>query len=373
MHLSIKNYRGIQAAEIDAAPIAVLVGRGGSGKSSVAMAASAVLTGATLPAGVLKTGAGVLVRGGTAQGTAEAKADGWTATVTWPKADRRSEGTPPYVSLFAAGILSLPDMDPRERSTAVASYLKATPVKADLVAGMTPAFRVEVVDDIWSKIAGDGWDATWAFVKDRTARLKGQWEAATGERYGSDKGGKWLPQGWSADLQGASVESLEGMIVGAQAELDASIAEQATREASVRVLNQRILAGQQANVSIRQADVTRAEATAVVARRAIEDAIAQEAANEARRVAEVATALAVTKAADEARAQERAKPTARPLVAPVDDLLGPFKKTTPAAPAAAVAAARVPRKPGECPCPACGINLRAVPFVGGHTNLEVVR
>ena len=47
MHLSIKNYRGIQAAEIDAAPIAVLVGRGGSGKSSVAMAAAAVLTGAT--------------------------------------------------------------------------------------------------------------------------------------------------------------------------------------------------------------------------------------------------------------------------------------------------------------------------------------
>lgn len=280
MKIAVRNYAAVEAADIDAEPIAFLCGQNHAGKSSITAATAAALTGATLPAGLQKSSAGVLVRGGAAQGSCSiAFPAGGNVHVTWPKADRRVEGTVPLISLFATGQLSILDMDRRDRASALANYLKETvPIKADLTAAAA-AERLppELVDMVWSKIATEGWDTAWNHCKDRTLKLKGKWEQVTGERYGSDKAGRWLPAGWTVDLEGVSRESLESALAGVQADHDAIIADEGGRAERRRTLEAKINAARGIDTAALRTRVIEAERVSAEARAALESAIAEDA------------------------------------------------------------------------------------------------
>lgn len=96
---SVRNFRGCERADIVTAPIALIVGDGGASKSSVCQAIAAAVTGTTLPMpGITKAKAGMLLRNGTDKGLARVEGDDFTAEVSWPKAEYRTDGPAPVIS-----------------------------------------------------------------------------------------------------------------------------------------------------------------------------------------------------------------------------------------------------------------------------------
>ncbi len=66
MKINISNFRGLADLRANAAPLLLLAGSNGAGKSSACMAIAAAASGALLPEGLTKKAAGLLVRGHTA-------------------------------------------------------------------------------------------------------------------------------------------------------------------------------------------------------------------------------------------------------------------------------------------------------------------
>jgi hypothetical protein len=190
----VRDYRGCERADVIVDPIALVAGPNGAGKTSFAQAIAAVLTGEALLRGVSKQIAGVLVRGSQASGAATVQTESGTARVDWPACTRRTERQPPEASRFAAGIVSVADLPPAERTRAFAEVLKADPTRDDLAAAIGE--HVELDDEavtaaVWDLIERSGWDGALAARRERGAELKGQWRQITGANYGSRVAASW--------------------------------------------------------------------------------------------------------------------------------------------------------------------------------------
>lgn len=243
MKIEIENYRGIESATVELAPIAIVGGANAAGKSSIAQAAAAALTGTPTPIpGVTKSGAGVLVRSGTGGGAVKVSRDADAVTVNWPAGKVKSEGTPPTASLYAVGLKSLADLDNKERAAELISMMKANPDQADLARALKDVLDDESMKKLWEVIQRDGWDTRHKTAKETGARLKGQWEEATGERYGEQKAAQWIPRDWSPELSGASEETLSGVLAQEKEGLEATIAGSAVDAAEVERLRNEIAA-----------------------------------------------------------------------------------------------------------------------------------
>ena len=260
MNVVISNYRGVSSAVLDLSKICLVAGQNGGGKSSICQAIASAATGRPIPINdengneLVKSKAGVLVRSGTATGKAElANAEGAT-TVLWPKAQVSTTGQPPCCSTFAAGIESLVTMDIKKRTAFLIQYLRANPTKGDLqraLADMNLGWGVVVggvlnpvpngrpakgtdgkmyqpesgtVDKLWELIELQGWDGAHSQIKEKGARLKGQWEAVTHSNYGKKIAESWIPNGYSSDLMGASAELLQACVTSARDSLETAIA-----------------------------------------------------------------------------------------------------------------------------------------------------
>lgn len=229
MILSIRNFRGVKRAEIDLEGIALIAGRNEAGKSSIAQALQALLTGEPIPLGGLrKSDAAMLIHAGTGNGEISlSNGDDSRASIEYPKAKRVTEGAPPWASPIAVGMESLADMDPKARASLLIDYLKAAPTQTDLRGHLEDSMPAATIDLLWEAIEQRGWDAAWQHAKEKGQQLKGQWREATGEMYGSDKGSKWIPDAWESDLDGASEESLRAVLVQAEESRDAVVASEA--------------------------------------------------------------------------------------------------------------------------------------------------
>lgn len=226
MQIEIKNYRGISSAVLDMSHICLVAGANEAGKTSTAQAVAAALTGDPIPIlGVKKTQAGMLVRSGTATGSIDMTTDKGTVNVTWPTAKVKTEGSAPFASHFAAGLVSIATADEKERPKILAEYLQAAPTRADLDAQLAPLnLPVSTVNQLWELIEKLGWDNAHAQIKEKGATLKGQWQGVTGEAYGSKKAESWLPAGWEQDLMGQSESTLKAFVTDANDALEATIA-----------------------------------------------------------------------------------------------------------------------------------------------------
>ena len=102
MNIQITNYRGIATADLDLTKICLVAGPNEAGKTSISQATAAALTGDPVPiTGIKKTQAGMLVRSGTASGSATLTTDKGNTAVTWPNAKVKTEGAPPFASHYA--------------------------------------------------------------------------------------------------------------------------------------------------------------------------------------------------------------------------------------------------------------------------------
>lgn len=212
-----------------------------SGKSAVAQAVGAVLSGQPIPIpGVLKTMAGMLVRGGAASGFAQLECEAGTARVDWPKASMKTKDAPPTISAIAAGIELLapphgaPDSTPlqKRRAEVLIDLLDAHPTFEDVRKRFDrEGIKEETARHVWETIEKQGWQAAHAQAKETGARLKGQWEAITGDRYGSAKAENYTPREWEPELSGASQEALEAALTDARDTLDSMIAVTAVDDA----------------------------------------------------------------------------------------------------------------------------------------------
>ena len=244
MDIRIRDYRGVAHADIRMAGVTLITGPNGAGKTSIAQAAAAVLTGQTVPiASLRKADAGTLVRSGSAGGEISLVANGGaSASISWPKAERVTEGQPPMASLYAAGLSSVLDLDAKRRAAVLIDYLGAAPTREDIVKALADIVlsngdqNLLVVDKVWASIQSDGWDAAHERAKSSGQKLKGRWELVTGESYGSKKGETWQPPGWDSELTGASEEGLQTEVSRAREFLEAAISGQAVDSAKLKEL-----------------------------------------------------------------------------------------------------------------------------------------
>lgn len=235
LQIKVKNFRGVDDAAIKLAPVALVCGENHAGKTSIAQAVRALLTGEVVPiAGVKKSEAGMLVKSGAGGAEISASSDAGLLSINYPNGKLRSEGSPPTSSPIAAGMLSVVDMDVRQASSTLIEYLKATPSREDVVkAAAAIGLDEKGAEKLWQNIVDLGWDGAHDRAKETGVKFKGQWEHQTGTRYGPAKAESWLPLNWASDLDGAGEEDLSAQLTQAREFLEAAIADAAVSQADV--------------------------------------------------------------------------------------------------------------------------------------------
>jgi hypothetical protein len=234
MQATVQNFRGIVEARIDIAPIALIAGANGAGKTSIARAVAAAITGQAIPfEGVLKKDAAIMTRshGGVAEVSA-GEEDGWCASVIWPKCETYSEGAPPRVSAIAAGLAHPLDLPAKERNAFLIKLLDALPSREDFASALKSAgVQSQAIEEYWGAIGLHGWDAACDQAKKTCQKSKGAWEQITGEKYGSQKAAVWRPTGWMQALEGHTEVALEENVANARKALEEAIGAQALSHA----------------------------------------------------------------------------------------------------------------------------------------------
>lgn len=232
MKATISNYRGIASAELDLSRICLIGGKNEAGKTSTAQAIAAAFTGEPVPiVGVKKSQAGMLVRSGTATGYVEIVSDKGTRNIAWPGARVKTEGTPPCASPIAVGMVSLATMEDKDRIKFLTDLLNARATREDLEKSLEKLkLPQQTLDQLWKLIETQGWDNAHLQIKEKGARLKGQWEGITGDKYGSRKSAGWIPPGWEPDLDGASEETLSAIVTDTRDAVEGTIAVTAVDE-----------------------------------------------------------------------------------------------------------------------------------------------
>lgn len=245
MKVSIENYRGIRRADFKVGGITLIGAPNAAGKSSIAQAVAACITGRPLPIpGMTKSMSGFLVRSGATKAFAEVANDNDESMtrIAWPKAEISTEGpNPPSASEWAAGIASLADMNDKERSSALTDFLDARPTKPDLINELAKVkVPAEHAAKLWSMIEEFGWEESERKAREKGKELKWQWQNTTGENYGSKKAETYLPADWDFDLESASEDGLAADLANAKAELEAAIAASAVDFADNQRLQEQV-------------------------------------------------------------------------------------------------------------------------------------
>ena len=205
--------------------ITLLVGPNESGKSTVANAAAACLSGNPLIRGIgARTRLGPVVATGQEKAQALLEGPGGARQISWPDGKVKTKGDPPTASAIATGQTKLTAMATAERAETLVGLLQATPTLEDLEKLFTKEnLSVEAAKKVWDLIATDGWDGAQRNLKERTTKLKGQWEGTTGERWGIKKAEQWHPSDWDISLGDTPPDELEVIAQKARNKLDVMI------------------------------------------------------------------------------------------------------------------------------------------------------
>lgn len=232
MLISVRDYRGIERADVKVSPLALVVGLNGAGKTSILQAAAAAFANRPLPLPIHKKDAGLLVRNGSSAGAVTIAGAEGKARVAWPAAEPTSEGTPPRASVYAVGLASVLEMADAERARVLAEYLKADPSREDLAMALADADVPEAqVSKAWDLVERHGWDGAAEAAKAEGAAAKREWERLTGEKYGSAKAAAWMPIGATVNVAGLSETAMAETLadLGRQVEEARAAQEKAVR------------------------------------------------------------------------------------------------------------------------------------------------
>jgi hypothetical protein len=232
--IGLRDFRGCQRADLVCAPIALVAGRNATGKSSIAQAVGAALSGHTLPlAGLTKAAAGMLVKTGASAALVVLKHESGTVRLEWPACQATMQGEPPHASVWAAGLDSVALQPAKDRARVLGEYLHADPTREDLAAALADVELDAdvVVAAIWQLIEAHGWDGAHTIRKDEGAELKGRWRQVTGANYGSRIAASWAPADWQFEFTPASENDLCAAIARAKELHETAIAAAAVSSA----------------------------------------------------------------------------------------------------------------------------------------------
>ena len=256
--LRVRDFRGCEAAEIELDPIALVAGRNANGKSSLAAAAGALLTGNSRPLG-RNVAPAAYVREGTKEAAAYLKGEGGMVHIEWPGAGVTADGTPPRASAYAAELASIVDFSAPDRAKVLSQYLHADPDRADLAAALTEVDlgADSVVSAVWQLIEDHGFDGAHSIRRDKGVELKAAWRGITKQNYGSRIGVTWAPAGWTLDLNTATEADLLAAVAQTKHEH-----EQAIGAAAVSLARRQELEAEAAQLDARKDALREAEAAA---------------------------------------------------------------------------------------------------------------
>ncbi len=252
MQAIVKNFRGISEAQIDINPIALITGKNGAGKTSIALAIAAAATGETIPfAKLTKKECNIMLRNGTKSAMVALGTSEGSRQVEWPKAEAHSDGRPPVASKIAAGLTDIFAMKEKDALAYLIDLLKAKVTREDFTtAFVNQGLPETVAEKVWQTIDAQGWDAAAARAKETGTKLKGAWEHITGEKYGSKKAADWHPAEWQPDLNKQTVETLQSELDAARKKLEEAIGKNAVSQAEISSLQEKA-----ANADQLEADV----------------------------------------------------------------------------------------------------------------------
>lgn len=245
IEIFVESFRGIKRAHLTCSPIALLIAQNDAGKSSVAQALAATLTGHGLAKEFELTlaTASQLVHDGAPIARCIVRGDHGEARMSWPEAKRSQTGAePPQASVFAAGLQSIPEMKADDRANALAPYLKSLPNKDDLQAAMQDKFTQKSIDALWDEIEAKGWDNTAAAWETARRDAGRDWRQITGENFGSERAANWAPQGFDRMSASLSIEDLTKRVTEAKAAVDSALSASAVDDAELARL--RSIAGE---------------------------------------------------------------------------------------------------------------------------------
>jgi hypothetical protein len=232
--IKLRNFRGAERAEITCGPLALVGGKNATGKSSIAQATGAVLSGNTLPlAGLTKGSAGMLVHVGADGAAVEIRSEAGTARIAWPSCEATATGEPPHASPWAAGLDSVALLAPKERARVLGDYLHADPTREDLTQALADVELgdQEIVTAVWRLVEEKGWDGAHTLRREKGAELKGRWKQVTKHpgNYGSRMAASWKPENWlelgrHGDLDNTTEERLAAALKNLQGTHDKVVA-----------------------------------------------------------------------------------------------------------------------------------------------------
>jgi hypothetical protein len=255
--IGLRDFRGCERADLACDPIALVAGRNATGKSSIAQAVGAALSGHTLPlAGLTKAAAGMLVKTGSAAALVVLKHESGTCRVEWPACQFTTEGEPPHASLWAAGLDSIALQPAKDRARVLTEYLHADPTREDLAAALADVELGDeaVVAAIWQLIEAHSWEGAHSIRKDKGAELKGRWRQVTGANYGSRIAASWAPADWQFELTPASENDLCAAIAQAKEVHNKTIAASAVSTAERQRLGQEMAKIEEHKTALQQAE-----------------------------------------------------------------------------------------------------------------------
>jgi len=230
MKIEIRNFRGVSSADIHHEKLTLIGGKNHNGKSSICEAIAAVFTGEHFPIeGILKKDIKLLVRDGAKEARCEVHQGDVIARIKWPEGPYYSEGGEfKHISRVAAGFESLLDKKKKERGDFLAEYVKGKPTLDDLEKELkSHDFNKNLRDKLKDRVKASGFQGVWAKAKETGARLKGQWEEATRERFGEKKMETWYPNKWYVALGARTLDELTKTVNDAKNLVEAGIAAEA--------------------------------------------------------------------------------------------------------------------------------------------------
>lgn len=234
IEIYVENFRGIKLAHLTCSPIGLIVAPNDFGKSSVAQAVAAVLTGIGLDKQfeLTQATAGQLVHDGENIARCIVRGPDGEARMAWPEAKRSQTGAaPPSASVYAAGLKSILDITPAERATALAPYLKSLPSKEDLIGAMQDKFTQDAIDRLWDELQAKGWDKTASDWEIARRQANAEWRNVTSETFGEQKAAAWRPAGLNPTLAGSTVAQLQAAVTAAKAAVETAVASSALADA----------------------------------------------------------------------------------------------------------------------------------------------
>lgn len=200
MKLSIYYYRGITELEATLEKITLFCGLNFQGKSSIAGALSALLTGKALPDWMKKKDVAEFINTASGTGKIELSDDRGTSIISYPDCAYSTARNAYKSSEIAAGLLKPTEMDGKSRSGYFSELLKTEPTEEQLKNALSGSgMKKSQFDELWKNIKISGFDSALKVAETERTKLKGAWENVTGDNYGSIKAANWKPENLSEE------------------------------------------------------------------------------------------------------------------------------------------------------------------------------